>query len=217
MIKSISDIIYSNDYNLKYTQFNIVRKKVSLMFDEKSSVFFQFLNFINFVFADFFKDGHVFNNILETKEDKIQIIHILLNIYKMLIAFPDHIKINNGKDVIKAIKTKIQGNKLANKEVKYIDGDYDDERLSDFTSSDKVKVFIASLDSYYFIYKKYNISDKNLYLLFEIYDYLETIYNKKNQKEQINKLLGECLNILKSICKQTYELDIDNMISKLYS
>lgn len=209
--KLISEIMFSNDYNLKYTKFNIVRKKISEVLGNKNSVFFQFLNFINFVFEDFFKDGNITNNVLQSKDDKILIIHILLNIYKILLLFPKHVKTNKGKDVVSAITTKMKGKELNNETVDYLKGDYDTMRLSDFTSDDEVVVFISSIDSYYFLYKKYNIGDKNLYCLFEVYDYIETLLEKKGYSESINNLFNECLKILRTICKNTYDLSIENL------
>jgi hypothetical protein len=205
--------MFSNDYNIKYNQFTVVRKKVQDTFGTKDSIFFQFLNFLNFVFSDFFKDGNIINSILKTKEDKILLIHILLNIYKIILIFPHHIKIHNGQDVISAITTKMKGRLLANKETDYLKGDYDNDRLSDFTSANDNLVFISSIDSYYYIYKKHNITDRNLYCLFEIYDYMENLYEKKSQPESINNLLGELLKVTRTICKNSFDIDILNMFS----
>jgi hypothetical protein len=182
-----------------------------MIHNEKSSTFFQLMNFLNFAFEDFFKDGNIENNILQNKDDKITLMHVLLNIFKIMLIYPKHVKTHNTKDAIKAIRTKMAGRELANQEVNYLKGDYDNSRLSDFTSTDSEMVYIASIDSYYFIYKKFNIKDKNLYIIFEVYDYLETLLNKKAHSDSLTTLFKELMTIMKNICKSNYNIDIDNL------
>ena len=212
IVKQIGDVIYSNNYSEKWVLFNKIRKTVNSHFDDKSNTFYQFLMFINFGFEDFFKDLNITNNILTNKEDKILIMHILLNVYKILLTFPNHVK-NKGNqiDSVAAIKTKMNGRKLANKPVNYLSGDFDDDRLSDYTSANEVKVYIASIDSYFYLYKKFGVHDKTLYMIFEIYDYLELIIKNPKHPERIKNYINELLNTLGLICNKSFNIDIKNL------
>jgi len=137
--------------------------------------------------------------------------HLLLNVYKILLVFPHHVKLHNTPDSISAIKTKMNGQKLINKEIDYLKGDYDDQRISDYTSSDDIMVYIAGIDSYYFLYKKYNIKDKSLYMIFDVYDYIETLIPNKTYPEPIIKYLNELLNTLNIICQKSFNIDIKKL------
>ncbi len=211
VIKQIGDVIYSSDFREKWTLFNVVRKKVSLRFADKSNVFYQFIQFINFGFDDFFKDLNITNNIIKDKADKILLMHTFLNVYKILLAFPSHVKSNTSAEGIAAIKTKMTGRILANKELDYLKGDFDNDRLSDYTSTDNIKVYIASIDSYYFLYKKYGIEDKSLYMIFEVYDYIEKLTKNPKHPEHIKNYLNELLHTLGMICSKSFNIDINNL------
>jgi hypothetical protein len=139
--------------------------------------------------------------------------HIFLNIYKILITFPNHTPVNVTKENIKAIKTKMIGNSIAKKEISYLDGDFDDERLSDYTSNDEIKVYISSIDSYYYLAKKYNIWEKNLFQIFEIYDYIERISEIPKYPKNVQNYMKELLNILARMCQTSYNIDIKNLFT----
>jgi hypothetical protein len=156
----ISDILTTKDNSQKFIKFNRLRKYVNTTFYETDNKLYAFLRFINMSFEDFFNDYFITNTVLKTDEDKQTFINIIMNVYKYMMVFPRHAKVHNDKDRLKMLKTQVISLKLQNIEANYLKGQWDDSRLSDFTSNDDVIVYITSIDSYYYIYKKYNISEK---------------------------------------------------------
>lgn len=209
MDKLIKDIVITKDVTKKMKNFLIVKTYIEDIYYKHGNSFYNLFNFINLSFEDFFKDYHITNNILVEDNDKTKFINTLLNIYKILLHFPNHVgDINITTDGINRLKTKINSLKLSNKKINYLDGDQDDERLSDFTNQDEVMVYIASIDSYYFIYKKYEINDRELFLLFEVYDYLTEL----NQTDsQLDKFFIEVSNIIKYVISNNFTIDVDDM------
>ena len=109
------------------------------------------------------------------------------------------------------LQTKINSLLLQKKEANYLKGDQTKDRLSDFTSSDNLLVYISSIDSYYYIYKKYNNMEKDFQLLIELFNYLDTLIGDNYNK--ISKILTELKTIINHTIYKTYNINIDNIFS----
>ncbi len=205
----IKQILYTNDYNEKITLFNKVRLEVNSQYYNEQNLMYPFIHFIHFAFKDFFKDPNITNSVITNKKDKVLLINILVGIFKLLLLFPKHLKIYNSKETIAGIRTKMTGQALLNSPVNYLQGDYDESRLSDFTGSDPLRIYISSIDSYYFLAKKHDIQDGNLYLLFDVYDNMESIESNSKLSPEFNNILKELKTIIASIIQTNYELNVD--------
>lgn len=204
----ISDILTTKDNTQKFIKFNKLRKYINTTFYDTENKLYSFLRFINMSFEDFFNDYFIKNSVLSTDEDKQTFINILINIYKYMMVFPNHLKVYNDKDRIKMITTQVISLKLQNIKADYLKGQQDDSRLSDFTSNNEIIVYISSIDSYYYIYKKYNISEKEFWLLLEIFEYLNEL---KVKNDVLQKVVKEMSNIIKHNIKQFYNINIDSL------
>lgn len=204
----ISDILTTKDNTQKFIKFNKLRKYINSNFYAPENKLYAFLRFINISFEDFFNDYFIKNSVLSTDDDKQTFLNILINIFKYMMVFPAHTKVHNDKDSIKMLRTQAIALELQNKQGDYLKGQQDNSRLNDFTSSDSVMVYVASIDSYYHIYKKYNIIEKEFQLLIEIFEYVNEL---KIKNETLQKVIKELSNIVKYNIKQFYNVDIDSL------
>lgn len=209
----ISEMLLTKDYIKKYEIFTNIKNKINAVLCIPENSLYQFFEFINLVFSDFFKDKFISNEIIATEQDKILLMNLLCNIYKIILNFPHHVPFNKTDIIVSSIKTKMTGNLIAKKTINYLESDFDEERFSDFTSTDDIRSFIASIDSFYYIYKKYNIINKELYILFELIDYVEEIIKKSETSNssiynpKLLELLKEMLKIFNNLIKVVFNID----------
>ena len=108
------------------------------------------------------------------------------------------------------LNTQIISFELQKKEADYLKGQWDRERLQDFTSADDTLVYISSIDSYYYIYKKNKIAEKDFWLLLELFDYLDEM---KINNETLQTLVKEMSQILSYNLATFYNVDVNNLIT----
>jgi len=157
----ITDIFTTKDNNIKFNKFNKLRKYINSIYYTPDNKLYAFLKFINVSFEDFFNDYYISNTVLTSDDDKQTFINVLINVYKYIMVFPNHTKVHNDPDSIKMLTIQANALKLQNIQADYLKGQWDSDRLNDFTSSDDVVVYITSIDSFYYIFKKYNITEKD--------------------------------------------------------
>ncbi len=206
----VYDILIEKNIDIKFEKFNKLKTFVFDIYYNETNLFYILIKMVDTIFGDFFNNYNVINNILDSDATKLYIINIFTTIFKLFIQFPTHSNIAQPTDEnVHLLKTKINAGKIGNNVVNYLNSDWDDERLSDYTSSDNLMLYISSIDSYYYIYKKYNNKDKNLYLLFDIYDYIESV--SKNSNELLTSIFVELMGVLKTSLMMKYNIDIDNI------
>lgn len=207
----INEILLTKNKNEKFIKFNKLRAYINTSYYNKENNIYTFLRFINTSFEDFFKDYYIKNSILPDDDSKDYFTNILINIYKYIMVFPNHTKIYNDKNNLKMLTTKVNSLKLSKRNPDFLKGDQNQERLNDYTSTEDIKIYIASIDSYYYIYKKFNIDDKNFQLMIEIYNYLDDLNNSKHKT--LETVIIELSKIIKYTIKQYYSVDIDNIFN----
>lgn len=206
----INEILLTKNKLEKFVKFNRLRAYINSTYYSKDSSLYIFLKFINTSFEDFFQDYNIKNSVLPDDESKDFFINILINIYKYIMVFPNHTKIYNDKNNLKMLETKSNALKLSKRKVDYLQGDQDDQRISDYTSTDNVKVYISSIDSYYYIYKKFDsIDEKDFWLMLEVFNYLDNLNDSKYKTLQT--VIIELNKILKYNINQQYKVDIDSI------
>lgn len=211
MISLINEILLTKNKAEKNTKFNKLRSYVNSTNYTEGNILFPFLHFINTSFEDFFNDYYIKNSILVDDDCKDYFVNILINIYKYIIVFPNHIKIYNDSNNLKMLQTKVNSLKLSKKEINYLKGDQDDKRLSDYTSNNEMLIYISSIDSYYYIYDRIKIYEKPFQLLIEIYNYLDELDNKSYSN--LIKVIKELSKILKYCISKYYNINIDTLIN----
>jgi hypothetical protein len=158
----ITDTLNTKNKQEKMEKFNKLRAYINKLHYNTNDNLYILLNFINESFGDFFNDYYLVNSVLNSEESKEYFINILITIYRYILLFPNHAKIYNiDESNLKMLQAKANALKLKNVKPNYLKGDYDDERISDYTSDDNVMVYISSIDSYYHIYKSINIKEKS--------------------------------------------------------
>jgi len=206
----VHDILIEKDIPIKFEKFNKLKTFVFDIYYIENNLFYIFIKMLDTMFGDFFNNYDIINNIINSDTTKLHIINVLTTIFKIFIQFPNHTNISVPTDEnIQLLKTKVNASKVDGATINYINGDWDDERLTDYTSTDKLMIYLSSIDSYYYIYKKYNISDKDVYLLFDIYDYIEGV--SKNSNEILSSIFTELMSVLKSSLLMKHTIDIDKI------
>ena len=205
----ITDILTTKDIKTKFDKFNKLRKYINSTSYVPENKMYSFLKFINVSFEDFFNDYYIKNNVLTNDEDKLIFINILINIYKYILVFPKHTKVYNDSDRVKMLNTQIIAMELQKLEADYLKGQWDRERLNDFTSTDDTLVYISSIDSFYHIYKKHHIIEKDFWLLLELYDYLDEMVVTN---DTLQTLIKEMANILNYNLSTYYNIDTKNIL-----
>jgi len=81
------------------------------------------------------------------------------------------------------------GNKLSDKKINFLEYDYDEERFNDMTSTEYLDIYISQINSYYFLKRKYNIKDKNFFLILDIIEVIEKIEMQLKQLSDLPKTL----------------------------
>jgi len=124
MNKLIGEIIIEKNIKIKMKKFIKIKNYIEDIYYHESNSLYTIFNFINVSFNDFFKDYYIINNILTNDKDKTKFINIILNIYKILLNFPNHTgEITITNDGIAQLQAKVNSLKLKDTTANYIDGE----------------------------------------------------------------------------------------------
>ena len=213
------DILSENNFVKKMNLFFKLKTVVYTKYHKQDNILFNILNFDDVALSDFWQNGTTTNSILTNDSDKKYLLNILTNIYKIILLFPNHTKLSITNDMIDAIKVKVNNIMLnKTKNVNYLKGDYDTDRLAYLTHDDLLFKYIASIDSYYYIYDKLKIDDVQFQLLLELYDYIDNITNSvtstDKHKHMTNFFEAKTHNIKKTITKK-YNINIDDINNEI--